>query len=523
MSSGYKWQRDIIACLVLAVCLFCMCAGVDPAQTLIVSREPVIDPDYSGIVIPYNIAPLNFSVKEDGERYSVRLYADDKSPILIQSGGPVIRIPQRQWRRCLERNRGRNLYIEIQVQQIDGGWKRYAKITNRIASEGIDSHLVYRLINPAYNFWKQMGIYQRNLTNFSESPILLNRATGEYCMNCHSFRNNDPNFMLLHMRGGPVSGTYFFMENEAVKVNTATDFNKAGAYPSWHPDLDLVAFSVNKLTLFYHAKNESRDVLDMASDIIVYDVKTNTVTTCPQIAQPDRMETFPSWAPDGSYLYFCSAPAMEEYIEKDDGEELRYDKILYDLVRVSFNVETRTWGEPETLLIAEEIGSSIVMPRISPDGRYLAFCLADYGSFPIYLPGSDINILDLAEGKVFKPEINSDRADTFHSWSSNSRWLVFSSKRRDGLNARPYFAYIDDEGVFHKPFVMPQRDPTFYDTFLRTYNVPELVTAPVRFTARQMIRLAYDDKKRRNARLDPEVKSRPDGVSEPDKWQKAPG
>ena len=50
----------------------------------------------------------------------------------------------------------------------------------------------------------------------------------------------------------------------------------------------------------------------------------------------------------------------------------------------------------------------------------------------------------------------------------------------DGLWARPYFASFNPEtGDFGKPFLLPQFDPEFYDTFTYTYNLPELKTTPV--------------------------------------------
>jgi hypothetical protein len=74
-------------------------------------------------------------------------------------------------------------------------------------------------------------------------------------------------------------------------------------------------------------------------------------------------------------------------------------------------------------------------------------------------------------------ELNSDFTDSYHSWSSNSKWLVFSSRRDDGLTTRPYIAYIDNNGIASKPFILPQSDPEFYNSFLRSFNVPELTNA----------------------------------------------
>ena len=73
--------------------------------------------------------------------------------------------------------------------------------------------------------------------------------------------------------------------------------------------------------------------------------------------------------------------------------------------------------------------------------------------------------------------------DTYHSWSSNSRWFVFASKRDDGLYGKPYFCYVDRLGHAHKPFVLPQQDPQFYDMNLKSFNVPELGRGPLPFDA----------------------------------------
>ena len=88
---------------------------------------------------------------------------------------------------------------------------------------------------------------------------------------------------------------------------------------------------------------------------------------------------------------------------------------------------------------------------------------------------------------------NSPETDSFHSWSGNSRWFVFSSKRRDGFTARPYFVHVDEQGKLSKPFVMPQKDPAFYDTFIKTYNVPELVKEKIKINPREFADVAHDN------------------------------
>jgi len=86
--------------------------------------------------------------------------------------------------------------------------------------------------------------------------------------------------------------------------------------------------------------------------------------------------------------------------------------------------------------------------------------------------------------------LNSDYCDSYHSWSSNSKWLIFSSKRDDGLTARPYISYINENGISSKPFVLPQSDPEFYKGFLKSYNIPEFSTVKIKMNPGEIRKLA---------------------------------
>ena len=89
---------------------------------------------------------------------------------------------------------------------------------------------------------------------------------------------------------------------------------------------------------------------------------------------------------------------------------------------------------------------------------------------------------------------NSDDTESFHNWSANSRWLVFSSRRDDGLFTRPYFCHVDAKGRVTKAFMLPQRNPRrFYRDRFLSFNVPEFIIAPTRFDCRQATRLINDD------------------------------
>ena len=449
-----------------------------------VAREPNIAPDYGGVTIPPNIAPLNFRILEKGRAYCVKIHADRGPAIEIADRTGLIRIPARKWRALLEANRGGHVFVDVYVKTAGHGWRQFQRITNIVAEEEIDGTLVYRFMKPIYNAWQDIGIYQRSLSDFDVSPVLHGRSFGQGCLNCHSFVDNKADTMTIGLRSATYGSHTLLARNGVVR--------KIGAkwgYTSWHPSGRLAVYSINKVRQFFHTGGlEVRDVVDLDSALVCYHVESNKAVSPAPLAEKDRLETYPAWSPDGRFLYYCSAPVL--WSDRDTVPPENYDKLRYDLRRIAYDVETDQWGQGETVLAAEETGLSILLPRISPDGRFLLFCMCRYGCFPVYQPSSDLYLMDLTTGDYRKLETNSPYSESWHSWSANSRWIAFSSKRRGGSLTRTYFSYVDRDGRAYKPFVLPQKDPAYYDSLLETYSVPELIERRIKVSRFQLARAA---------------------------------
>ena len=444
-----------------------------------------IYPPFQGTVLPYNIAPLNFMIREEGERFVVRFSVAGKDSFNVSSNGRVS-IPLRKWKKLLNENRGAQLNVSIFARQATG-WTRYRPLLFTIATEPIDPYMVYRLIEPGYESWGKMGIYQRCVENFEETPVMLNSLTDNNCINCHSFCKNDPQTMLFHMRQQH-AGTLFVKDGNIKKINTrAPEMISAGVYPRWHPDGRYVAFSANITRQEFHMAHTNKvEVYDMASDIFIFDTETNTVFTDSLICSKKYFETFPEWSPDGQYLYFCSAKARTMPEE--------FDSLRYDLLRIAFDVTTGQFGkQADTLVSSALTNKSVALPRVSPDGKYVVFCMSNFGTFPIWHRENDLYLLHLDSNEISNlVTINSNQSDSYHSWSSNGRWMVFGSRRMDGTFTRPYICYFDSEGIAYAPFLLPQKNPMHYDFSIKSYNLPELITGKVKASPYQFSKTARE-------------------------------
>jgi len=491
------YMLAMILVISAAVFLYCMFYGTpEITEWHDMEREARIYPDYARATIPPNIAPLNFIVREEGDFFRVKIYSRQSDPVIIDSCRPGIVIPIGRWRRLLDGNRGEDLFIDIFTQR-DGRWNKFLPVKMNIAAENIDRFLVYRKMIPTHTQrCSKVGIYQRNLENYHESKIIDNRNLGTGgCVNCHSFCQNNPEKMVLGIRSYYYGiGTLMINDQSMRKIGI-----KMG-YSSWHPSGKLVAYSVDTLPMFIHmSQKEARDTFTTESSLSFYIPSTGELFALPRLAGKDHLETWPRWSADGKHLYFCSTRKTWDAAVHPPGH---YRDVKYDLMRIAYDVSANTWGKIETIVSAGESGLSSTMPQVSSDGRWLTFCTSGYGFFPTWQQDSDINIIDLENPsrsgsgglKFRKIDANSHSSDSWHNWSSNSRWLVFSSKRDYGIFTKPYFSYVDENGKFHKAVLLPQKDPLFFDRCLKTYNTPEFTTGPVDRSGNSIFNIASEQR-----------------------------
>jgi len=445
--------------LLILLAVVAACAPRDFADE---AGYPTIFPDYIGVTVPEGIAPLTFRM-EDGRKFRYEQHRE----------GDVLWTTVRAWK------------------QGDRRGVRYAPFPIYISHDPIDPYIVYRLIEPGYESWRNMGIYQRELASYEETPIVTNRANNLGCVNCHAFPDRSPERMLFHARGKG-GGTVFIEGDRSRLLNLATvGPGRQGTYPAWHPEGRYVVFSSNNTRQCFTIRNEQPiEVYDTDSDLIVYDSATDSVRLL--VETKDRLETFPAWSPDGGTLYWCEAVDPGR-IPQSRGQ------VHYRLMAATF-ADGALCGEPRQIWSSDTLSCSF--PRVS--GKWMLLTLARFGTFPIWHREADLWLLDLETGELRPAEgLNSDETDSYHSWSSGGQWVVFSSRRLDGRYTRLFISHFDGDGHFSKPFLLPQESPDHNQLRLKSYNIPEFITGRVPdqtdvaglFPKEEMQNLSKEDKR----------------------------
>ncbi|WP_111445237.1 TolB family protein [Breznakibacter xylanolyticus] len=445
-----------------------------------VTRMALLEPVLHGIALPVNIAPLNFVIQEKGVDYRVAFRGKQGDAVVVSDADGIIRIPLKSWKNLLMKNRDDSVSVNVYVRDDSRGWLQFQTARFFVSSDSIDPYVVYRNIGSNNILWSAMSIEQQSLEDGSMTVIADNKLTRRNCMNCHSFNQNNPEQMLLHLRTPP-GGTMVKQGDQLSFFNTQTQSTiSAGTYPAWHPSGRFIAFSVNQIHQRFFLQTRKYEVVeDKMSDIVLLDIDTQSMLKSP-VLSTDNRENLPSWSPDGKFLYYVLG---NPYCESD------YRENRYNLMRVAFDENTGLFGAPDTLLHAAAMGKSVSFPDVSPDGQWLLFCMADYGYFTVYNTESDIYLMNLRTRDYHRLDVNSVFVESYPTWSSNGKWLMFVSKRRDNMFSRPWFAHFR-EGVVSSPFVLPQKDPLFYETCLRNFNRPEFVTGKVNLMPSQVAQLA---------------------------------
>lgn len=509
--------------LCMAICLNGCFSNAPSGSNTPQDLSDLMFPYYGdSLVLPPNIAPLNFSVT--GKIRLQVFCGDDKEPLLDKSFGQQVRFKLETWKKWLAMASERQVPLRLKISTES---RDFSPLRWFVADEPIDPYLVYRLVLPNDGVYNVLGIYQRNLADFSVKSLYVNTMSEGNCMNCHTFCDGNADEMVMHWRF-PSEGSLLQTPQGPRKIALPPDAAKFGlrlVYTAYHPAGRYIAFSTNHLLGITWFEGHLRyfNGVDSLSRIVVYDIEKNRLFSSSALWQNSYELTYPAWSPQGDRLYFCRAPkedavtgASRTYSLSD---KQRLEQIRFDLAYVDFDLKTGRLGDSiQTLLYAHDYNGSFALPRVNPaNPNCIAVNFCPCGSWPVgYYGDLGLVFLNAAAAEnagraavltdttldnggastaafyVPTPVLNSPEAEGFHNWSHSGCWMVYVSKQQDGYFALPYITYFDGK-KFSKPFLLPQKDGDFYRGFQKSFNLPELTVSPSKLTPKIVEKVRHSE------------------------------
>jgi Flp pilus assembly protein TadD len=446
---------------------------------------------------PESVAPT-FVWEDNSEgagRWDVVVRDDSGREVLRDAvDAPHWRPSEEDWGQIKERSLERDAEIIVSSVGSAEVVAPSASVHIRTSKDQVGDALFYREVplpflkavqDPSRIRWRFGTIDQQ-----AGPPIVLQNLP--VCGNCHSFSDNG-NTLGLDVDYGNDKGAYAVlpvskhMVLDDAKIITWDDYRREdgeltfGLLSRVSPTGRYVISTVKDRSVFVAMPDLmfSQLFFPIKGILVVYDRETKKFTALPGADDPQYVQTNAVWSPDGKEILFARAKAyhaerLEQknsaIVDNKDVPEFTVEgkPFRYDLYRIPFN--DGKGGTAQPVQGASGDGMSNFFPKYSPDGKWIVFCKAR--SYMLLQPDSELYIVSAAGGTPRRLRYNTARMNSWHSWSSNSRWLVFSSKVNTAYT-QLFLTHIDENGNDSPPVLLER-----FTSPDRAANIPEFVKLP---------------------------------------------
>ena len=477
-------------------CVISLAAGCQRREQAATSPPPEIVYPLDETIFPPDIAAPRFrwkSTSEDIETWLVTIGGEEAGTKVTARVDTTDWTPtEEQWSAIQQLEKSVKVSVRDAEATGSAAAASSAEISISTSADEVGAPLFYREVNlPFVDAVKDPTNIRWRFGPISSAeppPIVLEKLP--VCGNCHSF-SADGSVFGMDVDYANDKGSYV-IANVAEKVFLDRDSIITWAeYARDDGDLTfglLSQISPNGRYVVSTVKDRSVFVPmpDLAFSqlffpvkgiLVAYDRQEKTFSALSGADDRAYVQSNPTWSPDGEHIVFAKSKAhqLKNVGDKillrpeDCREFIEGGKtFLFDLYRVPFN--GGKGGRAVPLEGASDNGMSNYFPRYSPDGRWIVFTKAK--SFMLLQPDSELYIMPAeGGGEPRKMRCNTPRMNSWHSWSPNSKWLVFSAKP-DGPYTQLFLTHIDEEGRSSPPVLLDRLvSPE------RAANIPEFVNA----------------------------------------------
>jgi tetratricopeptide (TPR) repeat protein len=487
----------LVAALVLSAC------GKEPAPAPLAfpgkpSGALEIKYPLDGTLFPPEIVAPTFvwSDKTEGVRtWTVLIRFDEKGDVLrFPTAEPSWRPSESDWAVIRQRSVEQDAQVAIVGVGPDATAASAASVRIRTSTDPVGDSIFYREVplpflsavqDPSRIRWRFGSVDSE-----TAPPIVLENLP--VCGNCHSF-SGDGKVLGLDVDYGNDKGAYAVLpvSKQMVlndeKIISWSDYKKGdgeatfGLLSRVSPDGRYVISTVKDRAVFVATPDiwYSQLFFPIKGILVVYDTQTGSFKALPGADDPEYVQSNPTWSPDGKSIVFARTKAYKKdvvanatsvLLSEKDVPEFVNDKepFKFDLYRVPFN-EGRG-GKAEPIKGASHNGKSNYFAKFSPDGKWIIFCKAE--NYMLLMPDSELYIIPAEGGEARRLRANTPRMNSWHSWSSNGRWLVFSSKANTAYT-QLFLTHIDEQGESTPPVLLER-----FTGSDRAANIPEFVALP---------------------------------------------
>lgn len=302
------------------------------------------------------------------------------------------------------------------------------------------------------------------------------------CINCHSFAR-DGSALSTDVDGPDgdkgahaVKAIAKHMSIETQDVFTWNDYQhdpahmSFGMFPRISPDGRYVAATIKESVFVQNYKDFRflQTFYPTRGILAIYDRQERKIRPLPGADSQEYVQTNPVWSPDGSELVFLRASARDNY---DPGKHATYandpnePRIQFDLYRIPFN--GGRGGTAVPVAGASRNGKSNSFPKFSPDGKWIVYVQAANGL--LMRPDSRLFMIPSQGGRAREMTCNTRLMNSWHDWSPNGHWLVFSSKSMRPFT-QMFLTHVDENGNDTPAVLLPNSTADN-----RAVNLPEFV------------------------------------------------